>query len=95
MRKIWRYKLFQWIVFILIVLSLGTATRRWDTLQFLFENGNLAIENEVVQHLIKDIKIVKIVVITLWGLVFGLYTNFIYSIFIYSINKEIPKETTR
>lgn len=90
MRKIWRYKLFQWIVFILIVLSLGTATRRWDTLQFLFENGNLAIENEVVQHLIKDIKIVKIVVITLWGLVFGLYTNFIYS-----INKEIPKETTR
>ncbi|MBC5630438.1 hypothetical protein H8S20_16385 [Clostridium sp. NSJ-6] len=89
MRKIWRYKLFQWIVFILIVLSLGTATRRLDTLQFLFENGNLAIENEVVQHLIKDIKIVKIVVITLWGLVFGLYTNFIYS-----INKEIPKETT-
>ena len=61
MRKIWRYKLFQWIVFILIVLSLGTATRRLDTLQFLFENGNLAIENEVVQHLIKDIKIVKIV----------------------------------
>lgn len=89
MRKIWRYKLFQWIVFILIVLSLGTATRRLDTLQFLFENGNLAIENEVVQHLIKDIKIVKIVVITLWGLVFGLYTNFIYS-----INKEVPKETT-
>ena len=89
MRKIWRYKLFQWIVFILIVLSLGTATRRLDTLQFLFENGNLAIENEVVQHLIKDIKIVKIVVITLWGLVFGLYTNFIYS-----INKDIPKETT-
>ncbi len=40
MRKIWRYKLFQWIVFILIVLSLGTATRRLDTLQFLFENGN-------------------------------------------------------
>lgn len=89
MRKIWRYKLFQWIVFILIVLSLGTATRRLDTLQFLFENGNLAIENEVVQHLIKDIKIVKIVVITLWGLVFGLYINFIYS-----INKEILKETT-
>lgn len=89
MRKIWRYKLFQWIVFILIVLSLGTATRRLDTLQFLFENGNLAIENEVVQHLIKDIKSVKIVVITLWGLVFGLYINFIYS-----INKEIPKETT-
>lgn len=89
MRKIWRYKLFQWIVFILIVLSLGMATRRLDTLQFLFENGNLAIENEVVQYLIKDIKIVKIVVITLWGLVFGLYTNFIYS-----INKEIPKETT-
>ena len=89
MRKIWRYKLFQWIVFILIVLSLGTATRRLDTLQFLFENGNLAIENEVVQHLIKDIKIVKIVVITLWGLVFGLYTSFIYS-----INKEVSKETT-
>lgn len=89
MRKIWRYKLFQWIVFILIVLSLGTATRRLDTLQFLFENGNLAIENEVVQHLIKDIKIVKIVVITLWGLGFGLYLNFIYS-----INKEISKETT-
>lgn len=88
-RKIWRYKLFQWIVFILIVLSLGTATRRLDTLQFLFENGNLAIENDVVQHLIKDIKIVKIVVITLWGLAFGLYTNFIYS-----INKEIPKKTT-
>lgn len=89
MRKIWRYKLFQWIVFILIVLSLGTATRRLDTLQFLFENGNLAIENDVIQHLIKDIKIVKIVVITLWGLGFGLYLNFIYS-----INKEISKETT-
>lgn len=89
MRKIWRYKLFQWIVFILIVLSLGTATRRLDTLQFLFENGNLAIENDVIQHLIKDIKIVKIVVITLWGLGFGLYLNFIYS-----INKEVSKETT-
>ena len=89
MRKIWRYKLFQWIVLILIVLSLGTATRRLDTLQFLFENGNLAIENDVIQHLIKDIKIVKIVVITLWGLGFGLYLNFIYS-----INKEISKETT-
>lgn len=65
MRKIWRYKFFQWIVFIIIVLSLGAATRRLDTLQILFENGNLAIENDVVQHLIKDIKIVKVVVITL------------------------------
>lgn len=88
MIRIWRYKLFQSMVFILIALSLGIVTSRLETLQFLFENGNLGIENDVVNSLIKDIKIVRIVTIILWGLVLGLYSNFIYS-----INKSINGET--
>ncbi len=88
MRKIWRHKLFQGIVFILIASSLGIVTSRLETLQFLFENGHLAIENDIAIHLIEDIKIVRIVVITLWALVIGLYLNFIYS-----INSQITKKT--
>lgn len=88
MKRVWRYKSFQFIVFILIALLLGTVTRRLDTLQFLFENGHLAIKNDINIHLIKDIKIIRIVVITLWGLSLGLYSNFIYS-----INKQIPEKS--
>lgn len=88
MIRIWRYKLFQSMVFIFIALSLGIITSRLETLQFLFENGNLGIENDVVNSLIKDIKIIRIVTIILWGLVLGLYSNFIYS-----INKSINGKT--
>lgn len=88
MIRIWRYKLFQSMVFILIALSLGIVTSRLETLQFLFENGNLGIGNDVVNSLIKDIKIIRIVAIILWGLVLGLYSNFIYS-----INKSINGKT--
>lgn len=88
MIRIWRYKLFQSMVFIFIALSLGIITSRLETLQFLFKNGNLGIENDVVNSLIKDIKIIRIVTIILWGLVLGLYSNFIYS-----INKSINGKT--
>lgn len=88
MIRIWRYKLFQSMIFIFIALSLGIITSRLETLQFLFKNGNLGIGNDVVNSLIKDIKIIRIVAIILWGLVLGLYSNFIYS-----INKSINGKT--
>ena len=80
MRKVWRYKSVQWIVFILIAASLGIITSNLETLQLILQDGKLTLENDVIEHLIKDVKTVRITAIILWGLVIGLYSNFIYSI---------------
>ena len=80
MRKIWRYKLVQCIVFILIAASLGIITSNLETLQLILQNGKLTLENDVIEHLIKYVKTVRITSIILWGLAIGLYSNFIYSI---------------
>ena len=88
MRKIWRYKSVQFIVFILIASSLGIIISNLETLQFVLKSGNLAIENDVVKYLIKYIKTVQITAVILWVFAIGLYLNFIYS-----INSKITKKT--
>lgn len=88
MRKIWRYKSVQFIVFIVIASSLGIIISNLETLQFVLQNGNLTLENDIVKHLIKDVKTVRITAVILWGLAIGLYLNFIYS-----INSKITEKT--
>lgn len=88
MRKIWRYKSVQCIIFILIVSSLGIITSNLKTFQIVLQNGNLTLEKDVIEYLIRDIKVVQITVVILWGLVMGLYINFIYS-----INSKITEKT--
>lgn len=88
MRKIWKYKIFQFIIFILIAGSLGIITSNLKTLQFVLQNGNLSLAKDVTENLIKDIKAIRITAIILWALVIGLYSNFIYSINSKKITKK-------
>ena len=80
MRKIWGYKLFQWIVFILIASSLGIIVSKLDSLQFFLKNTNLANEDYIIIELIKDLNVVRILVIILGAFSLGLYSDFKYSI---------------
>lgn len=86
MGKIWRYKLVQWVIFILITLLIGIISSKLDTIQFILQNGNLDLKNIISISLIKYIKTVQILSIILGGIVIGLYSNFIYS-----INNEIKE----
>ena len=87
MRKIWRYKSVQFIIFILIASSLGIITSNLKTFEIVLQNGNLTLEKDVIEYLIRDIKVVRMTAVILWGLVMGLYINFIYSINIKIIEK--------
>lgn len=88
MRKIWRFKSVQCIIFILIASSLGIIISNLKTFQIVLQNGNLTLEKDVIEYLIRDIKVVQITVVILWGLVMGLYINFVYS-----INSKITEKT--
>ncbi|MBS5936752.1 hypothetical protein [Clostridium sp.] len=87
MRKIWRYKSVQFIIFILIASSLSIITGNLKTFEIVLQNGNLTLEKDVIEYLIRDIKVVRMTAVILWGLVMGLYINFIYSINIKIIEK--------
>lgn len=79
MRKLWKNKIFQVVFFILIASTVGIIYAKISSIQFLLGNWDI-IDSSFTLGLVKDIKFIKILVLTIWGVAMGLYINFIYSI---------------
>lgn len=76
--KIWSNKIFQAVMFILIAFIMGLIYTKVSSLQFLFENANI-LEGLEATSLVRDTKLIKVLVLILGGISLGLYGNFTYS----------------
>lgn len=78
MMEIKSKKLFKFIILILISSLLGIAYHKLSSLQFLIGNIDIRPKDEITAKLIKDIKIVKFIVLLISSLSIAVYSNLIY-----------------
>lgn len=86
MNKLWRNKIFQWAIRILIIVSMVMVADRLHTLKFIIESGHITMEGISAESLVKDIKVIQIIGAIIWTVAIGSYNYFIDS-----INKENTK----
>lgn len=80
MIKLWRNKVFQVFVYVLITVLFTLAASKLNTLRLMLEYKNTIIDKELLAILVKDIKFIKIVGSIVYMIAIGFYTVFIYSI---------------
>lgn len=81
MKYLWKNKIFQGVVFVIIAASIGIFNARINIIQFLIDNSKETTMNGFVRNdLLSNISIIEIFAWIIWAVASGVYINYIYSL---------------
>ena len=81
MKYLWKNKIFQGVVFVIIAASIGIFNARLSIIQFLIDNSKATTMNGFIRNdLLTNISITEIFAWIIWAVACGLYFNYIYSL---------------
>lgn len=81
MMRIWKNKLFQGAIFILISASIGVIYSKLNTIEFILKNADVTtLQTLISNDLLLDIKIVKVTSLIIGTILLGLFINHTYKI---------------